>query len=120
MDKNKGGMLEMKLAKVKGTCIKIGRTVNYGDSVIDRYVCEYTYEYNGKTFYSHYDQHTNDKRTFIDDAVPKIGKEYTLYIDESDPEHVVFRPFAYVQWLGSLAVGVIAAVAIGIAITMIR
>lgn len=113
-------MFEMKLAKVRGMCIKIVRTVTYGDSVTDKYVCEYTYEYNGKSFYSHYCQHTNDKRTFIDDVVPKVGKEYTLYIDRNDPEHVVFRPFAYVQWIGSLAVGVIAAVVIGIAIAAIR
>ena len=112
-------MIGMKLAKVKGTCIKLVRTVNYGDSVTDSYVCEYTYEYNGKSFYSHYCQHTNDKRTFIDDVAPKVGKEYTLYIDVSDPEHVVFRPFAYVQWMGRLAVGVIAAVVIGIAIAAI-
>lgn len=113
-------MFEMKLAKVRGMCIKIVRTVTYGDSVTDKYVCEYTYEYNGKSFYSHYCQHTNDKRTFIDGVVPKVGKEYTLYIDRNDPEHVVFRPFAYVQWIGSLAVGVIAAVVIGIAIAAIR
>ena len=113
-------MFEMKLAKVRGMCTKIVRNINYGDSVTDRYVCEYTYEYNGKSFYSHYDRHDNDKRTFIDDVVPKVGKEYTLYIDRNDPEHVVFRPFAYVQWIGSLAVGVIAAVIIGIAIAAIR
>lgn len=112
-------MFRMKLAKVRGMCTKIVRTVNYGDSVTDSYVCEYTYEYNGKTVCSHYCQHANDKRTFIDDAAPKIGKEYTLYIDGDDPEHVIFRPFAYVQWIGGLAVGVIAAVVIGIAISMI-
>ena len=35
-------MFGMKLAKVKGTCIKLVRTVNYGDSITDSYVCEYT------------------------------------------------------------------------------
>lgn len=107
-------MFEMKLAKVRGMCTKIMGTVNYGDSVTVNYVCEYTYEYNGKSFYSHYCQYTNYA------VAPKVGKEYTLYIDGNDPEHVVFRPFAYVQWIGSLAVGVIAAVVIGIAIAAIR
>lgn len=112
-------MFGMKLAKVKGMCTKIVRNLSYVDSITDRYVCEYTYEYNGKTFYSHYGQHANDKRTFIDDAAPKIGKEYTLYIDKNDPEHVIFRPFAYVQWLGSLAKVLAILVAIGIAVGML-
>ena len=45
--------------------------------------------------------------------------EYTLYIDKNDPEHVILRPFAYVQWLGSLAKVLAILVAIGIAVGML-